>query len=88
MLHLFLLALALNGAEPSGGRFQTMTVDPPQGPMAVTDKDLVKMSVPRCADRRQEQRAMEQSIKGWTPECLVIPRKRTRETLDQNQPQH
>jgi hypothetical protein len=85
MLQLFLLALALNGAAP-GERGVVNGPDPIQGPMAVTDKDLLKMSVPRCANPREEQRAMEARIKGGTPECLVIPRPRTRERLDQNQP--
>ena len=85
MLQLFLLALALNGAAPQERGLVTGP-DPIQGPMPVTDKDLGKMSVPRCANSREEQRAMEARMKHMTPDCLVIPRKRNGDGLDRSHP--
>lgn len=84
MLHVLLLALAFSGAPEQRGLVNGP--DPIQGPMAVTDKDLLKMSVPRCANAREEQRAMEAQMRHMTPECLVIPRKRNGDGLDRSHP--
>jgi hypothetical protein len=84
MLQILLLALAFNGASPQE-RGLVNGPDPIQGPTPVTDKDLLKMSVPRCANPREEQRAMEAQMKHMTPECLIVPRKRGGDTLDRSQ---
>ena len=84
MLQFLLLVAGL--AQPAVASRDFSGPDPLQGPMAISDKDTLGMPAPQCADRRQEQRAMEQRIKGGTPECVVKPRKRQREELDQGQP--
>ena len=54
--------------------------DPRPGPTPVTDKDVLAWSsMPVCADRRAEQRAIEQRMKGLPEECMVKPRKRERD---------
>lgn len=85
MLQVFLLALALSGAAP-GQRGLLTGPDPIQGPMAVSGKDVLGMPAPQCTNRREEQRAMEARMRGLTPECIVRPRKRNGNGLDQNQP--
>jgi hypothetical protein len=84
MLQFLLLMLAF--AQPATPSREISGPDPIQGPTPVTDKDVGGMAAPQCANRDQEQRAMEDRIKGWTPECIVKPRKRERAALDQKQP--
>jgi len=72
MLHLFALLLAAT-ALPTGANLPPGTIigpDPQQGPMPVTDKTLPPGRVPECADANQAQRAAEEQIKGYEPECL------------------
>ena len=85
MVQVFLLVLALSGAAP-GERGLVTGPDPIQGPMAVSGKDTFSMPAPQCANAREEQRAMEARMKGFAPECIVKPRKRNADALDQNQP--
>ena len=80
----FLLLVAL--AQPAVLSRDFSGLDPGQGPMAISDKDALGMPAPQCADRKQERRAMEQRIKGWTPECVVKPKRRDRDRLDQDKP--
>ena len=73
MLHLLALALAATTQVAPGSGLPAGTIigmDPRQGPMAVTDKMLIPGRVPDCADAYQAQRAAEEEIKGYTPECL------------------
>jgi hypothetical protein len=54
--------------------------DPRPGPTPVTDKDVLAWSsMPVCADRRAEQRAIEQRMKGLPEECMVKPKRRERD---------
>jgi hypothetical protein len=54
--------------------------DPRPGPTPVTGKDVLAWSsMPVCADRRAEQRATEQRMKGLPEECMVKPKKRERD---------
>jgi len=72
MLHLFALLLAAT-APPTGSSLPPGTIvglDPRQGQMPVTDKTLIPGRVPECADADQAQRAAEEQIKGYDPECL------------------
>ena len=39
--------------------------------MPVSDKYLIPGKVPDCADRFAAQRAAEQRLKGYTPECII-----------------
>ena len=79
MLHYLLLILAF--AQPAAASRAVLTgPDPRPGPTPVTDKDVLAWSsMPVCADRRQEQRAMEQRMKGLPEECIVKPKKRDRD---------
>lgn len=73
MLHLLALALAATAQAAPGSGLPPGTIigmDPRQGPMAVTDKMLIPGRIPDCADAYQAQRAAEEQIKGYTPECL------------------
>lgn len=75
MLQFLLLVLAFAPSAPS--RAVMTRPDPPPGPTPVTDKDVLAWSsMPVCADRRAEQRAMEQRMKGLPEECLVKAKKR------------
>ena len=68
-----LLALVL-GPAVSGGSIgeNRMTLrDPQQGPTAVTGMFLIPARVPDCADRYQAQRAAEERIRGFEPECML-----------------
>jgi hypothetical protein len=84
MLQFLLLMLAFAQA-PTLVR-ETNRLDPVQGPMPVTDKDVLEMAPQQCTTAEQERQAMEERIKGWTPECIIKPRKRDRAVLDQKQP--
>ena len=84
MLQFLLLTLAF--AQPDVASRDFSGLDPIQGPMPIADKDVLGMPAPMCATPREERRAQEQRIKGWTPECIVKPRKRDRGRLDQEQP--
>jgi hypothetical protein len=84
MLQFLLLMLAF--AQPAAPGREINGLDPLQGPMPVTDKDTSEMAPQQCTTAEQEQRAMEERIKGWTPECIIKPRKRDRTVLDQKQP--
>jgi hypothetical protein len=73
MLHLLALLLAATAQVSPGSGLPAGTItggDPRQGPMPVTDKMLLPGRVPDCADAYQAQRAEEEQIKGYTPECL------------------
>ena len=84
MLQVLLLMLAFGQPDVASRDFSGL--DRVQGPMAVTDKDVLGMPAPQCANAREERRAMEQRIKGWTPECVIKPKKRSRDGLDRSQP--
>lgn len=84
MMQFLLLVLAL--AQPDVATRDFSGLDPIQGPMAISDKDTLGMSAPQCANAKEERRAMEQRIKGWTPECVVKPKRRDRDRLDQDKP--
>ena len=83
-MQFLLLMLALG--QPDVATRDFSGVDRVQGPMAISDKDVLGMPAPQCANAREERRAQEQRIKGWTPECIVKPRKRDHDRLDQEQP--
>lgn len=72
MLHLLALFLAA-AAPPAGSVIPPGTMigpDPPPGPMPMENKMLLPGRLPECADAHQTQRAEEEQIKGYTPECL------------------
>ena len=73
MAHL-LLALMLAAPGTSIGENRMILRDPQQGPMPVSDKFMIPARVPDCANPEQLQRAEEERIKGWEPECM-LPRK-------------
>lgn len=71
MLHL--IALFLAASAPTTSALPPGTIiglDPRQGPMPVTDKMLRPARIPECADAYQAQRAEEETIKGYEPECM------------------
>lgn len=71
MVHL-LLALVLAGpGSGSIGESRMILRDPQQGPTAVTDLYLIPERVPDCTTPQQVQRANEERIKGWDPECML-----------------
>ena len=72
MLHLFALLLAVAPPPPPPSLPPgTLTGhDPRQGPMSVSDKYLLPGRLPECADAYESQRAAEEEIKGFQPECL------------------
>lgn len=75
MLHL--IALFLAAAAPTGSALPPGTIigmDPRPGPMPVSDKMLIPGKVPECADVYQAQRAAEERIKGYEPECISPPK--------------
>ena len=93
MLQFIFLMLVL--AQPAAGSRAARTgPDPLPGPRPVTDKDVLGWSsaVPQCGDHGQEQRVMEERMKGLPEECVVVARKRERSAdrqaakLDQSQP--
>lgn len=69
-----LLFALLMAAPPSGGSIgenRMILRDPQQGAMPVSDKFLIPARVPDCADASQAQRAAEERIKGFEPECML-----------------
>jgi len=73
MLHMLALLLAAAAQASPGSGLPPGTIigaDPRQGPMPVTDKMLIPARIPDCADAYQAQRAEEEQIKGYTPECI------------------
>ena len=69
-----LMAMLLAPPPPSGGSIgenRMILRDPQQGPMPVSDKFLIPSRIPDCADRYQAQRAAEERIKGYEPECML-----------------
>ena len=72
----FLLALVL--APPTAGgpisSNRMMFLDPRQGPMPVNSLFMIPARVPDCVDRYQAQRAAEERIKGFEPECMLPPK--------------
>lgn len=74
MLPILMAFLLAAPGSTSIGENRMILRDPQQGPMPVTDKFLIPSRVPDCADWQQIQRAQEERIKGWEPEC-IIPRK-------------
>ncbi|HEY4069938.1 MAG TPA: hypothetical protein VGM04_00080 [Sphingomicrobium sp.] len=89
MLQVLLLILALSGAPAAASRNFTAP-DPPPGPRPVTDKDVLAWSKSSgyCVDHRQEQRAVEERMKGLPEECVIEAKKQDRdgENLDQGHP--
>ena len=69
------LLLALVLAPPvSGGSIGENRItlrDPQQGPTPVTGMFMIPARVPDCADRYQAQRAAEERIRGFEPECML-----------------
>jgi hypothetical protein len=86
MLQFLLLMLALGSLSPAAASRDFAGPDPRPGPTPVSDKDVLAWPAPQCADARQEQRAMEQRMKGLTEECVIRPRKRDNGALDQSRP--
>jgi hypothetical protein len=85
MMQFLLLALAL--AQPAAASRGASLPDPPPGPRPVTDKDVLAWSPgQQCTDRTQEQRAMEERMKGLPEDCIIPPKKRNQDGLDQSQP--
>ena len=69
------LLLALVLAPPAGagsiGESRMILRDPQQGPTPVTSLFMIPARVPDCADRYQAQRAAEERIRGFDPECML-----------------
>lgn len=84
-MQLLLLMLVL-GSSPGAGSHDITGPDPRPGPTPVSDKDVLAWSAPQCADRQQEQRAMEERMKGLSEECVTKPKKRDTSGLDQSHP--
>ena len=74
MVHLLIAMLLAGPGTGSIGENKMMFRDPQQGPMAVSDKYLIPARVPDCTTPEQVQRASEERIKGWDPECMLPPR--------------
>lgn len=75
MVQFLLLMLAF--APSALPRAIVTGTDPLPGPTPVTDKDVLAWSrTSLCADRRAEQRAIEQRMKGLPEECIVRAKKR------------
>jgi hypothetical protein len=68
-----LFALLMMAPPNSGsiGENRAILRDPQQGAMPVTDKYLIPARVPDCVDAYQVQRAREERIKGFEPECML-----------------
>lgn len=71
MVHLLMALLLAGPGSGSIGVSRMILRDPQQGPTAVTDKYLIPERVPDCTTREQIQRANEERIKGWDPECML-----------------
>jgi hypothetical protein len=75
MKMLYLLVALMLAPGASIGENRILLRDPQQGPTPVTDKYLVaNVQIRDCANPEEVQRAQEERIKGWDPEC-VIPKK-------------
>lgn len=68
---LFALMMAAPPSNSSIGENRVILRDPQQGAMPVSDKFLIPSRVPDCTDARQAQRAAEERIKGFEPECML-----------------
>lgn len=73
MVHL-LLAMLLLAPGGSIGTNRMILRDPQQGPTPVTDKYILPGRAPDCTTPEQIQRANQERIQGWEPECM-LPRK-------------
>jgi len=85
MLHLLALLLVATAQQSPGSdlpRGAINGVDPPQGRTAVTGMILPPGHIPECADAYQAQRAEEEQIKGFTPECIRSPTPRRKPRKD------
>ena len=71
VLLLMAMFLGAPGSGQSIGENRMILRDPQQGPTPVIDKFLIPSRVPECADRYQAQRAAEQRIRGFEPECML-----------------
>lgn len=72
MVHLLLaLLLAAPGGTGSIGENRMILRDPIQGPMPVNDKFLIPARLPDCATAEDLQRAREEQIRGWEPDCML-----------------
>lgn len=76
LLALLLVAAAQQAPESNLPRGVIDGVDPPQGRTAVTGMILPPGHVAECANARQAQRAEEEQIKGFAPECIRATPKR------------
>lgn len=74
MLNLLLAMFLLVPGGGSVGASRMVIRDPQGGPTPVTDKYLLPERVPDCTTPEQIQRANDERIKGWEPEC-ILPRK-------------
>lgn len=68
LLMAFLLAPPNTG---SIGENRMLLRDQRQGPMPVSDKFLIPSRTPDCATPEEAQRAAEERIKGFEPECML-----------------
>ena len=75
LLMAMMLGPPMNG---SIGENRMILRDPQAGPTPVIDKFLIPSRVPDCADRYQAQRAAEQRIRGFEPECMLPLRTQAR----------
>lgn len=71
MVHLLIAMLLAGPGSGSIGAGRMMLRDPQQGATPVTDKYLIPERVPDCTTPEQVQRANEERIKGWDPECML-----------------
>jgi hypothetical protein len=84
MLQFLLLVLAF---DPTVARQAVLTgPDPRPGPTPVTDKSVLAWQAGQCANWREEQRAMEQRIKGLAQDCTIKPKPRDAGRLDRSKP--
>lgn len=67
---LLLMAATTTPAPPALPPGVIIGPDPPQGRMAATNTYLLPAKVPECQNTEQAQRAAEERIKGYQPECL------------------
>ena len=71
MVHLLIALLLAAPGSGSIGVNRMILRDPQQGATPVTDKYLIPERVPDCTTPEQVQRANEERIKGWDPECML-----------------
>jgi len=80
MVHLLMALLLAGPGSGSIGESRMMNLrDPQQGPTAVTDKMLIPPRLPDCVTPEQIQRADEERIKGWEPDCMLPPKTNVRQ---------